>query len=124
MYDNYTMEQVVDRLKEVREDQKILKAQEEALKKRILEDGRKEIKTDKCTMKISVRAKEVFNEEAFIEHFKNDPNFDDSIKGFVLDNKIVINHDNLTQAVGENMIPLDYVVPFNSITESQVISVK
>lgn len=43
MFDNLTMEEVVDRLKEVRDSQKALKAQEDALKKRILEDGRDKI---------------------------------------------------------------------------------
>lgn len=30
-------------------------------------------------MTISIRTKEVFNEEAFIEQFKNDANFDDEL---------------------------------------------
>lgn len=124
MFDNLTMEEVVDRLKEVRDSQKSLKEQEDALKKRILADGRAEIKTDKHTMKISVRTKEVFNEEAFIEQFKNDKSFDDDTKGKILENKLVLNQENLNTACQEGIIPIDYVIPFNSVTESQVITVK
>ena len=124
MFDNLTMEEVVDRLKEVRDSQKALKEQEDALKKRILEDGRAEIKTDKCTMKVTKRVKEVFNEEAFIEYFKSDLNFDAAIKGKVLESKIVLNQEALHTACQDGIIPIDYVVPFNTVTESQVITVK
>ena len=124
MFDNLTMEEVVDRLKEVRDSQKALKEQEDALKKRILADGRAEIKSDNYTMKISVRTKEVFNEEAFIEQFKNDQSFDDDIKGRILESKVVLNQENLHIACQEGIIPIDYVIPFNTVTESQVITVK
>lgn len=124
MFDNLTMEEVVDRLKEVRDAQKSLKEQEDALKKRILADGRAEIKSENHTMKIQVRTKEVFNEEAFIETFKNDQNFDDTIKANILENKLVLNQSNLNEAVQNKIIPLDYVIPFNTVTESQVITVK
>ena len=124
MFDNLTMEEVVDRLKEVRDAQKSLKEQEDALKKRILADGREEIKSENHTMKIQVRTKEVFNEEAFIETFKNDQNFDDTIKANILENKLVLNQANLNEAVQNKVIPLDYVIPFNTVTESQVITVK
>lgn len=124
MFDNLTMEEVVDRLKEVRDSQKALKEQEDALKKRILADGRTEIKSDNHTMKIQIRTKEVFNEEAFIEKFKNDNNYDDAIKASILESKLVLNQENLNTACQEGIIPLEYVVPFNSVTESQVITVK
>lgn len=124
MFDNLTMEEVVDRLKEVRDAQKSLKEQEDALKKRILADGRAEIKTDKCTMKVSVRTKEVFNEEAFIEQFKNDQDFDDAVKGRILESKIVLNQEALHTACQDGVISIDYLLPFNSVSESQVISVK
>lgn len=124
MFDNLTMEEVVDRLKEVRDSQKALKEQEDALKKRILADGRTEIKSDNHTMKIQIRTKEVFNEEAFIEKFKNDNDYDDAIKASILESKLVLNQENLNTACQEGIIPLEYVVPFNSVTESQVITVK
>lgn len=124
MFDNLTMEEVVDRLKEVRDAQKSLKEQEDALKKRILEDGRSEIKSENHTMKIQIRTKEVFNQEAFIEQFKNDSSFSDELKSKVLESKLVINEQNLNQACQDGEIPLDYVIPFNSVTESKVISVK
>ena len=124
MFDNLTIEEVIDRLKEVRDSQKVLKEQEDALKKRILADGRAEIKSENHTMKIQVRTKEVFNEEAFIETFKNDNSFDDAIKANILENKLVLNQANLNEAVQNKVIPLDYVIPFNTVTESQVITVK
>ena len=124
MFDNLTIEEVVDRLKEVRDSQKALKDQEDALKKRILADGRSEIKTDNCTMKISVRTKEVFNEAAFIEQFINDESFDDALKGYIIESNPVVNQENLAECIRDNKIALDYVIPFNSVTESQVITVK
>ena len=124
MFDNLTMEEVVDKLKEVRDAKKNFEEQEKALKERILKDGRTEIKGNKATMKISVRTKEVFNEDAFIEQFKNDKSFEDAIKNTIIRTKEVIDNGALTQAVQDKIIPLDYVIPFNSITESQVISVK
>lgn len=124
MFDNLTMEEVVDKLKEVRDAKKNFDEQEKALKERILKDGRTEIKGNKATMKISVRTKEVFNEDAFIEQFKNDKSFEDVIKNTIIRTKEVIDNEALTQAVQDKIIPLDYVIPFNSITESQVISVK
>lgn len=124
MFDNLTMEEVVDRLKEVRDLQKTLKTEEDALKKRILADGRDEIKSENHTMKIQTRTKEVFNEEAFIEQFKNDSSFDDAIKAKVLESKIVLNQEGLNEACQNNEIPLDYVIPFNTVTETKVITVK
>lgn len=124
MFDNLTMEEVVDKLKEVRDAKKNFDEQEKALKERILKDGRTEIKGNKATMKISVRTKEVFNEDAFIEQFKNDKSFEDAIKNTIIRTKEVIDNEALTQAVQDKIIPLDYIIPFNSITESQVISVK
>lgn len=124
MFDNLTMEEVVDRLKEVRDSQKAIKAQEDALKKRILEDGRNKIDGKNAKMTISIRTKEVFNEEAFIEQFKNDANFDDELKSKILENKLVLNQANLNTACLEGIIPVDYVVPFNSVTESKTILVK
>ena len=124
MFDNLTMEEVVDKLKEVRDAKKNFDEQEKALKERILKDGRTEIKGNKATMKISVRTKEVFNEDAFIEQFKNDKSFEDAIKNTIIRTKEVRDNEALTQAVQDKIIPLDYVIPFNSITESRVISVK
>lgn len=124
MFDNLTMEEVVDRLKEVRDSQKALKEQEDALKKRILADGRSEIKSENHTMKIQIRTREVFNEEAFIEQFKNDNAFEDAIKNTILSTKTVLNQEALNQACQDGIIPLEYVIPFNSVSESQVITVK
>ena len=124
MFDNLTMEEVVDKLKEIRDAKKNFDEQEKALKERILKDGRMEIKGNNATMKITVRSKEVFNEEAFIEKFQNDNSFEDAIKNTVLRNKVVIDNEALTQLVQDKIIPLEYVIPFNEVTESKVINVK
>lgn len=124
MFDNLTMEEVVDKLKEIRDAKKNFEEQEKALKERILKDGRMEIKGNNATMKITVRSKEVFNEEAFIEKFQNDDSFEDAIKNTVLRNKVVIDNEALTQMVQDKIIPLEYVIPFNEVTESKVINVK
>lgn len=124
MFDNLTIEEVVDKLKEIRDAKKIFDAQEKALKQRILEDGRNEIQGNNATVKITIRSKETFNEEAFIEKFKNDDSFEQAVKNTVLQTKLVIDNEALTQAVEDKIIPLDYVIPFNEVTESKVINVK
>lgn len=124
MFDNLTIEEVVDKLKEIRDAKKVFDAQEKALKQRILEDGRNEIQGNNATVKITIRSKEVFNEEAFIEKFKNDDSFEQAVKNTVLQTKLVIDNEALTQAVEDKIIPLDYVIPFNEVTESKVINVK
>ena len=124
MFDNLTIEEVVDKLKEIRDAKKVFDAQEKALKQRILEDGRNEIQGNNATVKITIRSKEVFNEEAFIEKFKNDDSFEQAVKNTVLHTKLVIDNEALTQAVEDKIIPLEYVIPFNEVTESKVINVK
>ena len=124
MFDNLTIEEVVDKLKEIRDAKKVFDAQEKALKQRILEDGRNEIQGNNATVKITIRSKETFNEEAFIEKFKNDNSFEEAVKNTVLQTKLVIDNEALTQAVEDKIIPLDYVIPFNEVTESKVINVK
>lgn len=124
MFDNLTIEEVVDKLKEIRDAKKVFDSQEKALKQRILEDGRNEIQGNNATVKITIRSKETFNEEAFIEKFKNDNSFEEAVKNTVLHTKLVIDNEALTQAVEDKIIPLDYVIPFNEVTESKVINVK
>lgn len=124
MFDNLTIEEVVDKLKEIRDAKKVFDAQEKALKQRILEDGRNEIQGNNATVKITIRSKEVFNEEAFIEKFKNDNSFEEAVKNTVLHTKLVIDNEALTQAVEDKIIPLEYIIPFNEVTESKVINVK
>lgn len=124
MFDNLTIEEVVDKLKEIRDAKKVFDAQEKALKQRILEDGRNEIQGNNAAVKITIRSKETFNEEAFIEKFKNDNQFEEAVKNTVLHTKLVIDNEALTQAVEDKIIPLEYVIPFNEVTESKVINVK
>ena len=123
-YEDLSIESCVDELKAIRDDMKILKKKEEELKKRILDDGREEIKGEKFLMKKSIRTKDVFNEPAFIEKFMHDKQFDQQLRGEIIELQPTINQEKLTNAIKDNKIPLDYVIPFNSVTESVVISVK
>lgn len=123
-YEDLSIESCVDELKAVRDDMKILKKKEDELKQRILNDGREEIKGEKSIMKKSIRTKEVFNEPAFIEQFMHDKQFDQQLRGEIIELQPTINQEKLTNAIKDNKIPLDYVIPFNSVTESVVISVK
>lgn len=123
-YEDLSIESCVDELKAIRDDMKILKKKEEELKKRILDDGREEIKGEKSIMKKSIRTKDVFNEPAFIEQFMHDEKFDQQLRGEIIELQPTINQEKLTNAIKDNKIPLDYVIPFNSVTESVVISVK
>lgn len=123
-YEDLSIESCVDELKAVRDDMKILKKKEDELKQRILNDGREEIKGEKSIMKKSIRTKEVFNEPAFIEQFMHDEQFDKQLRGEIIELQPTINQEKLTDAIKDNKIPLDYVIPFNSITESVVINVK
>lgn len=123
-YDDLSIEGCVDELKKVRDDIKALQAKETELKERILADGRDEIKGEKHIMKISVRNKETFNNEAFIEQFSKDKNFDDDLKAEIIQMKPVLNEANLNQAVKDEKIPLDYIIPFNSVVSSKTILVK
>lgn len=123
-YENYSIENCIDELKSIRDEMKILKQKEDEIKTRILNDGRLEIKGENSTMKISIRTKEVFNEEAFIEKFNNDDEFSQELKNEIIELKPKINEQNLTNAIKDEKISLDYVKPFNTITETKIISVK
>lgn len=123
-YENYSIENCIDELKSIRDEMKVLKQKEDEIKTRILNDGRLEIKGENSTMKISIRTKEVFNEEAFIEKFNNDDEFSQELKNEIIELKPKINEQNLTNAIKDEKISLDYVKPFNTITETKIISVK
>ena len=123
-YEDLSIEGCIDELKSVRDTMKILKQKEDELKNRIIADGRSEIKGENHIMKKSVRTKEVFNETAFIETFMNDSQFDKDFKDSIVEMQPKLNQENLNAAVKDNKISLDYVIPFNSITESVVITVK
>ena len=123
-YEDLSIESCVDELKAVRDDMKILKKKEDELKQRILNDGREEIKGKKSIMKKSIRTKEVFNKPAFIEQFMHDEQFDKQLREEIIELQPTINQEKLTDAIKDNKIPLDYVIPFNSITENVVINVK
>ena len=124
MYKEFTIEQVVDELKKVRDAKKVLDSQEKKLKERILADGRTEIKGLESTMKLNIRNTETFNEEAFITAFKASSQFEDAIKNTIIRTKEIIDQEALNNAVKDDIIPLDYVIPFNAVKESKVITVK
>lgn len=119
-----TIEQAVDRLAEVRSQMKNLKVEEDVLKDMLLEDGRNEIKGTDFTVKITERTKETFLEEAFIETFSKDENFNKELKDKILESKIVVNQENLMQAVQNNEINIEYVKPFSDIKVNKVVNVK
>ena len=123
-YEDLSIESCVDELKAIRDDMKIIKKKEDELKQRILNDGREEIKGEKSIMKKSIRTKEVYNEPDFIEQFMHDEQFDKQLREEIIELQPTINQEKLTDAIKDNKIPLDYVIPFNSITENVVINVK
>ena len=121
---NMSIEEIVDLIADTRARMKKLKDVEDECKKRLLEDGRDKIASETHTVSIQTRMKETFNEDAFIEAFTKDDAFEDAVKDTVLDKKIVVNEEALNQAIKDNLIPLEYVVPFNTVTESKVVTVK
>ena len=58
----------------------------------------------------------------YLNHFDEKPFL--TFKVIPLENKLVINQQNLNIACQEGIIPIDYVIPFNEITESRVINIK
>ena len=119
-----SIEEIVDLIADTRARMKKLKDVEDECKKRLLEDGRDKIASETHIVSIQTRIKETFNEDAFIESFSKDDAFEDAIKDTVLDKKIVVNEEALNQAIRDNLIPIEYVVPFNTVTESKVVTVK
>ena len=121
---NMSIEEIVDLIADTRARMKKLKDVEDECKKRLLEDGRDKIASETHTVSIQTRMKETFNQDAFIEAFTKDDAFEDAVKDTVLDKKVVVNEEALNQAIKDNLIPLEYVVPFNTVTESKVVTVK
>ena len=119
-----TIEMEVDRLAKVRKEIKELQAEEKALKEKMLADGRDVIPGNEFKVSITTRTSESFNEDAFVEAFSKDKQFSDDIKAKVLETKMVVNQLELKTACEENVIPLDYVIPFSEIKESKVVNVK
>lgn len=119
-----TIEETIDSLFTVRKKMKELSDLEKELKNKILEDGRETISTKKHTMKIQTKVRETFNEEAFIEAFQKDKNFDDSLKAKVLETKMCINEVQLNEACKDELIPVSYLEQFNTVKESKAVMVK
>lgn len=119
-----TFEEACARLKDVRVFLKDLKAEEDELKKIILADGRKELKTDTLKMSIQHRVREKFNEEAFLQDFMSNSSFNEELKNEVTFQELKLNTDKLEANIKLEKIPLDYVSKFNELTESDVIVIK
>lgn len=119
-----TLEDDVDRLAQIRGIKKELEAEEKILKEKMLNDGRSEIPGRNFKVVITERATETFNEEAFIETFKNDNKFDDELKSKILASKLIVDQAQLLEACQKEIIPLDYVVPFNKLKKSKVVNIK
>ena len=119
-----TFEEACTRLKDVRVFLKDLKAEEDELKKIILADGRKELKTDNFKMSIQHRVREKFNEEAFLNDFMSNDTFSSELKNEVTFQELKLNTEKLEANIKLEKIPLDYVAKFNELTESDVIVIK
>ena len=119
-----TFEEACVRLKDVRTFLKDLKAEEDELKKIILADGRKELKTDTLKMSIQHRVREKFNEIAFLNDFMSNTQFSDEVKNEVTFQELKLNTEKLEANIKLEKIPLDYVSKFNELTESDVIVIK
>lgn len=119
-----TFEEACVRLKDVRTFLKDLKAEEDELKKIILADGRKELKTDTLKMSIQHRVREKFNETAFLNDFMSNTQFSDEVKNEVTFQELKLNTEKLEANIKLEKIPLDYVSKFNELTESDVIVIK
>lgn len=115
---------LVDELKLIRDEQKNLKSREDKIKKELLSLGCEKIQGENAVCTITTRVKEVFNEEAFIETIKNDPTMNEGIVNKVIVPKYVVNSDELTKAVEDGDITIEYLTPFNTLTETKVVSVK
>lgn len=119
-----TFEEACTRLKDVCTFMKDLKAEENELRKIILADGRKELKTDTLKMSIQHRVREKFNETAFLNDFMSNKQFSDEVKNEVTFQELKLNKEKLEANIKLEKIPLDYVSKFNELTESDVIVIK
>lgn len=115
---------LVDELKLIRDEQKNLKSREDKIKKELLSLGHEKIQGENAVCTITTRIKEVFNEDAFIETIKNDPTMNEGIVNKIIVPKYVVNSDELTKAVEDGDITIEYLTPFNTLTETKVVSVK
>lgn len=126
-----TLEDKVDELFEVRQSIKSLQDKEKSLKSDITEELTKieknEVTTTKTKLTITTKNTEKFNEEAFVNSLLldvEDGKFDESVKESVLEQKYIIKEAELSKAVQDDIISVDYVSKFNTVTQSKVVNTK
>lgn len=121
------MGDAIDRLYEIRAIKKSLDVEEAEIKAKIKESGLDKITGSKAVMTVTYKNYEKFNDEAFINQLLIDienKKIDASLKDKVLEQTYSIKQEELNKVVSEGELPLEYVVPFNTVTQTPVINTK
>lgn len=115
---------LIQKLKQIREEMKALKKAEDDIKAVLMQDERNKIEAEDCVLVKTIRTTEKFNEEAFIEDFKNNDKFTDELKSTIIQSKPYVEKDTLQQSLTNGEIPIDYVDNFVTRTETTVFNIK
>lgn len=115
---------LIQKLKQIREEMKALKKAEDDIKAVLMQDERNKIEAEDCVLVKTIRTTEKFNEEAFIEDFKNNDKFTDELKSTIIQAKPYVEKDILQQSLTTGEIPIDYVDNFVTRTETTVFNIK
>ena len=90
---------LIQKLKQIREEMKALKKAEDDIKAVLMQDERNKIEAEDCVLVKTIRTTEKFNEEAFIEDFKNNDKFTDELKATIIQSKPYVEKDTLQQSL-------------------------
>lgn len=115
---------LIQKLKQIREEMKALKKTEDDIKAVLMQDERNKIEAEDCVLVKTIRTTEKFNEDAFIEDFKNNDKFTDELKSTIIQSKPYVEKDTLQQSLTNGEIPIDYVDNFVTRTETTVFNIK
>lgn len=115
---------LIQKLKQIREEMKALKKAEDDIKAVLMQDERNKIEAENCVLVKTIRTTEKFNEDAFIEDFKNNDKFTDELKSTIIQSKPYVEKDTLQQSLTNGEIPIDYVDNFVTRTETTVFNIK
>lgn len=115
---------LIQKLKQIREEMKALKKAEDDIKAVLMQDERNKIEAEDCVLVKTIRTTEKFNEDAFIEDFKNNDKFTDELKSTIIQAKPYVEKDILQQSLTTGEIPIDYVDNFVTRTETTVFNIK
>ena len=115
---------LIQKLKQIREEMKALKKAEDDIKAVLMQDERNKIEAEDCVLVKTIRTTEKFNEDAFIEDFKNNDKFTDELKSTIIQSKPYVEKDTLQQSLTNGEIPIDYVDNFVTRTETTVFNIK